>query len=469
MTLVNPAHLVHAINLYPGSGEYLYEVNPIILSGVAVNIHNGKTQPDVVLSIEHLKQTLPNLQYISIMVDWFATSLNAGEARIIPKVESNDTPAGWQVANYTRKTAEEMHYFSDGKITFGGTPTDRSIVELCGFLKNQGYKVMLSPILMVDDEALTKPWRGDITPKGKKDARQKDIEKFFKGPEGYNNFILHYANLEYNGIKLKTIIDSFVIGSELKGLTSVKVNEYLYPAIYQLKELANLVKIAVGPEVKLTYSANWGDEYHNANLDPLWCDSNIDWVGINAYFPLTNNSPQNQITYEAIKSGWTSGEGVDYYKDEEGNKPYTDQAWAWKNVEYWWGSAHSCWAPKMKPVIFTEYGFSSIDGTTNKPNFYYETGSGNAPIVNNKAQSLAIAASEIFFAEANARNKDFLPLNFLYVWDARPYPYFPNNCQAWSDCKNHQYSHAVNGKFTEIDVPQADLDIAGYGGEHLEL
>lgn len=77
----------------------------------------------------------------------------------------------------------------------------------------------------------------------------------------------------------------------------------------------------------------------------------------------------------------------------------------------------------MKPVIFTEYGFSSIDGTTNKPNFYYEPGSGNAPIANNAAQSLTIAASEVFFYESNAKNEDFLPWRFLYVWDARPYPF----------------------------------------------
>ncbi len=475
MPLVNPAHLVQAINLYPGSGEYVYEISQIVSDGDILNIHNDQRKTDALLSLEHLKQTIPNLKYISVMINWFATSLNAGEARVIPKVESNDKASIWQVANYTRKTAEEVHHFDNGEMTFGGTPTDRSIVELCSFLKNNGYKIMLSPILMVDDESLTKPWRGHITTMGKNSARQKDIEHFFKNQEGYNKFILHYANLEYNNIKLKDIIDSFIIGSELRSLTSIKVNEYLYPAIQQLKELASLVKLSVGKNVKLTYSANWGDEYHNFNLDQLWCDPNIDWVGISAYFPLTDNLSQDQITYNIIKNGWSSGEGIDYYKNEEGPQPYNDQAWAWKNVEYWWNSFHStgqtCWTPKMKPIIFTEYGFSSVDGTTNNPSLYYEPEFGTTPNANNNAQSLAITASEIFFMESNAKNENLLPWRFLYVWDVRPYPYFPNNCHFWSDCNSYKYSHAVNGKIgsTLIDIPNSDLNMIGSTYEHNDL
>lgn len=399
------------------------------------------------------------------MIDWFATSLNAGEARIIPKVESNDKKTEWKVAEYTRTTAEEMNHHPNGEITFGGTPTDKSIIELCSHLKSQGYKVMISPLLMVDDDSLTKPWRGFIAPTSKKKA-EKEIDLFFNGKQGYNKFIMHYASLEYNNVKLKDLIDSFSIGSELKGLTGHKVNEYLYPAIHHLKNLAQMVKKELGSDVKLTYSANWGDEYHNANMDALWCDHNIDWVGINAYFPITDNMPQEQITYDIVKNGWRSGEGIDYYKNGEIKESYTDQAWAWKNVEYWWDSYHmqdsTCWTPQMKPIIFTEYGFASINGATNHPSYYYNPTSGETPpTVNNYAQSLAITASEILFSQMNFQNNDFLPLRFLYVWDARPYPFFLNNCMFWSDCKMHQYSHAVNGKFVEVEVPQHELDMIG--------
>jgi hypothetical protein len=460
MTQINPANFIKAINLYPGSGEYVYEVNPVFSGEDAVNIHNDQGKADARLSIEQLKTVMPNLQYVSIMINWFASSLNAGEATILPKVESQDKEEAWQVGEYTRKSAPEMHYSNNGDITFGGTPTDKSVVELVTLLKEQGYKVMISPLLMVDDDSLSKPWRGYIAPMGKKTTKQKDIEHFFKSEHGYNKFVLHYAEL------LKGSIDSVVIGSELKGLTSAKINEYLYPAIGELKTLAALVRGVIGPDVKITYSANWGDEYHNSYLDPLWCDANIDWVGISAYFPLTDNLPQNEITYDKVKAGWTSGEGVDFYRQDGEKKAYTSQEWAWGNVEYWWSSFHhkgsTCWTPKMKPVILTEYGFPSIDGATNQPNFYYEpTGYDDHIKINNLAQSTAIAASEVYFAEANKHDSNFLPWNFLYVWDARPHPYFPNNCQYWSDCKKHSYGHAVNGKLVEVEVPQSDIDMLG--------
>lgn len=456
MSTLNPAHLVKSIHLYPGSGEYVYEINPVISGGIAINIRNDQNKPNVIVSLEQLKETMPNLEYVSIMVDWFSTSLNAGQARIVPKVESNDSDLEWKVGKYTRKTAEEMRFNNNGEITYGGTPTDRSIVELCKFLKEQGYNVMVFPLIMVDDESLSKPWRGFIDVKGKKSSWENSIDHFFKNEEGYNNFILHYANLEYNNIKLKDIIDSFVIGSELKTLSSIKVNEYSYPTIRNLKELAGLVKEVVGNQVKLTYSANWA-EYHSPHMDHLWCDHNIDWVGISAYFPLTDNLPQEQITFDIIKRGWSSGEGVNFYKDGEEKITFDDQDWAWKNVKHWWNSFHpgnTCWTPKQKPIIFTEYGFSSIDGTSNHPYFYYDANSNNLarPLPNNEAQSLAIAASEAFFSENNAQDSNFLPWSFLYAWDARPYPMFPNDCNYWSDCNQYPFSHSVNGKIDTITI-----------------
>lgn len=60
----------------------------------------------------------------------------------------------------------------------------------------------------------------------------------------------------------------------------------------------------------------------------------------------------------------------------------------------------------MKPIIFTEYCFASIDVTTNNPNFYYETNNEDTPKVNNHAQALAIYDSEMFFVESNSRNKN---------------------------------------------------------------
>ncbi|MCP5377673.1 MAG: hypothetical protein H6910_00945 [Rickettsiaceae bacterium] len=52
-----------------------------------------------------------------------------------------------------------------------------------------------------------KPWRGHLT------GATGEVERFFRKRGGYNEFILHYANL------VKDYADAFIIGSELIGLT----------------------------------------------------------------------------------------------------------------------------------------------------------------------------------------------------------------------------------------------------------
>src|SRR5690606_8982033 len=103
--------------------------------------------------------------------------------------------------------------------------------------------------------------------------------------------------------------------------TKVKDGGDNFPAVEALVDLAADVKDIVGSGVKVSYAADWS-EYHHAdggwyNLDPLWASPDIDFIGIDAYFPLTDE-PQAGITYEKIIDGWTSGEGYDwYYSDPE--------------------------------------------------------------------------------------------------------------------------------------------------------
>jgi hypothetical protein len=47
-------------------------------------------------------------------------------------------------------------------------------------------------------------------------------------------------------------------------------------------------------------------------LDALWADPNIDVVGIDAYFPLTD-APRAVHDKEAIAAGWAAGELIGYY------------------------------------------------------------------------------------------------------------------------------------------------------------
>nr|WP_084686965.1 glycoside hydrolase TIM-barrel-like domain-containing protein [Rickettsia tamurae] len=122
----------------------------------------------------------------------------------------------------------------------------------------------------------------------------------------------------------------------------------------------------VGSNVQVTYAADWSEYHHTSggwyNLDPLFASPYIDFVGIDAYFPLTS-SLSSQITKEEIMKGCRSDEGYDYYLDGNGNKQPLSAAYAWKNIGYWWENHHynpdgnrTAWEPKMK-----KYGLPSLD------------------------------------------------------------------------------------------------------------
>ncbi|WP_025999536.1 baseplate megatron protein TIM-barrel domain-containing protein [Rickettsia australis] len=149
-----------------------------------------------------------------------------------------------------------------------------------------------------------------------------------------------------------------IIGSELIGITSIKDSANNFLAVLELINLARLVKKILGSNVQVTYAADWSEYHHTSggwyNLDPLFASPYIDFVGIDAYFPLTN-SLSSQITKEEIMKGCHTGEGYDYYLDGNGNKQPLSAAYTWKNVDYWWKNHYynpdgkrTAWEPKMK-------------------------------------------------------------------------------------------------------------------------
>ena len=145
-----------------------------------------------------------------------------------------------------------------------------------------------------------------------------------------------------------------------------------------------------------------------------------------------------------------------FYTDEARTaKEVLNPQWAWKNIEYFWSNFHynkngskTSWIPKSKKIWFTEYGFPSVDCCTNQPNVFYSQGSFDSGfprmsqgIADFKAQRVAITATEEFW-----KNSPFVERLFLYTWDARPYPYFPNLKEVWSDYGVWKYGHFLNGK-----------------------
>jgi hypothetical protein len=482
---------VKSVMMIPGSGEFVYSPDVVQKFDVVedvngalhqtgekspVNQHSYQNKPDVEVSVEQMLDTLPNLEWVGLAVSWHGTSKDAGACEIFPKVEyyetqATTTPLQWSVAGYTRNTAELVLSFSDGSPTYGGTPSDKSVVDICKYLKSKGLNVMLLPFLQVDTTEdipgeENKPWRGRITPDS-----SADVDSFFTRTNGYNRFIRHYSQLSVGADALKDYIDAFMIGSEMVALTGYDSGSNTYPAIAHFKTLAANVQTDLGGGPLVSYAADWS-EYHSTNgyynLDPLWTDSNIDFVAIDAYFPITPDLPQSQITEEKIKEYWEKGEGWDYYyTDADARTGLTsyggDATFAWKNVEHWWNSAHynpgnvaTGWTAKQKPVWFTEYGFPSVDACANQPNVFYDPRSVESFFprrsrgrIDYQAQREAVNATEDYLEARNAEsgNADLIPRRFLWTWDARPFPFFPDLRNTWADYLLYPTGHWVSGKF----------------------
>ena len=496
-TLKKPFDLedkIKDITLIPGAGENVYDtvvqekqygqqdvMGNFVQGGKVLkqNLNNLNNKADVLVALDNLKATLPNVEWVSVVLNWFSDSVDPAVSVIKPAAEFNSqgarvTPDDWAVAGFNRNNAHVILTFPDGSPTYGGTPTDKSIIRLCQELKSRGYKVLFYPMVQVDTITPTaKPWRGRITPTNATDAAG-----FFTRTNGYNAFINWYANLQVGGVYLKNNIDAFMIASELVGLTQYMSSAGVFPAVTELRNLAASVKTAVGAGVKVMYGADWS-EYHSTggwyNLDPLWADSNIDVVAIDCYFPLTPDLPQTQIDYAAVYAGWTKDEGWDYFWD--GTRTiktfYSGATYAWKNVKNWWNSTHTnpnatttAWTAKMKPVWFSELGFPSVDGCANQPNVFIDPDSvesfyprGSRGRVDFLAQRTALDASIDYLNTQNALEANFVPRKFIWTWDARPFPFFPDLGSVWADGGNWKTGHWIQGKLGLSSLGQIVADL----------
>lgn len=498
-TLKKPFDLedkIKDITLIPGAGEYVYDtvvqekqfgqqdVGGNFVQGGKVtklNQNNLSSKADTLVALDNLEATLPNIEWVSVVVNWFGDTLDPSVMVIKPAVEFNSqgarvTPDEWEVAGFNRDTAHQILKFPDDSPTYGGTPTDKSIVRICQELKARGYNVLFYPMLQVDTiTPQSKPWRGRITP-----ASTGDVTSFFTSGSGYNNFIMHYANLNVGGVLLKNNIDAFMIGSELVGLTTFMASAGVFPAVTELKSLAASVKSAVGGGVKVAYGGDWS-EYHSTNgwyhLDPLWSDSNIDFVAIDCYVPLTPDLPQAQIDYQKVYDGWTQDEGWDYFYADSVNRTgltlYGSPTYAWKNFKHWWNSTHTnpdasgtAWTAKMKPLWFSEFGFPSVDCCANQPNvfvdpdsvesFYPRESRGRVDFL---AQRTALDASIDYLTAENGTEANLFVRKFLWTWDARPFPFWPDLTSVWADAGNWKTGHWVQGKLGLSNLGQIVADL----------
>lgn len=69
--------------------------------------------------------------------------------------------------------------------------------------------------------------------------------------------VLHYAAL----VAQAGGVDAFLIGSELRGLTSLRDHNDAFPFVEELVRLAADVRAVVGSATKLTYGADWSEYF----------------------------------------------------------------------------------------------------------------------------------------------------------------------------------------------------------------
>lgn len=479
--LITAENLITGVTLIPGAGEFVYDTeiqqkiegdeseNGFIQRGYRqyINNHTVHSKANVVIALDDMQESLPNLKWVAPVVSWFATSENLNSCIISPGVENQDlirtTPKEWQVAGKTRYDAHCIGR-NDGKPRYGGTPADSSVINMLHDLRKRGLKVMLYPMVFID--ASHKPWRGRLT------GTSEEVQKFFNKENGYNQFIRHYAELS------KGLVDAFIIGSELIGLTKVMNEDKAFPAVDELIKLAKEVKVILGEEVIVTYAADWSEYHHTDggwyNLDPLWACDAIDVVGIDAYFPLTDGSTNKDLITKAI-AGWDSGEGYDfYYKDEARNKRASlSPAYAIKNITWWWENYHynpdgtlTDWRPKGKKIWFTEYGFPSVDGATNQPNVFYnpESSESSFPRGSNGKVDFAAQRAGIIATELRWRDSIMVDNKFVWTWDARPYPEWPDYLDVWADGGCWLRGHWLQGKLGISELGQVIADLCCRAG-----
>lgn len=559
------AQKIRGVDLIPGATEFGYQ--PALhasFPGPGATVQENRSQSwaatDWKGSLDALQALCPNLQSVALVVAWFGDDLRMGQCTIAPRVDNvfknaNILSPDWSVAGLSRAGARLVSQ-TDGVAAFGGTPSDASVVAAIADLKARGLSVVLYPFVMMDipaDNELEDPWTGaaaqpaypwrgrivcdpapgrpgsaDATP-----AAASQIANFFGSPTpspsewSYRRFILHCADL----CQTAGGVDGFLVGLEMVALTRVRSASGVYPAAAALAALAGDVKGKLGAATKVSYAADWteygahvidGGAEVRFPLDTVWSSPSIDFVGIDAYWPLSDwrDGPHldaaeagdiYDLAYLTRRIG--AGEAYDwFYADDDAREaqsrtPITDGAYAkpWtfrpKDLVGWWSSAHvervggaelaaTAWTPRSKPIWLVETGCPAVDRGANAPNVFPDFKSSEAGLPHfsrgfrdDLMQARFIEATLARFdAAMPGFDADWNPQSPIYggpmvdvgrihfwAWDARPFPAFPDVSELWADAPNWETGHWLNGRLegmpldrlvTALAAPAIDAGVA---------
>ena len=590
--------LTRAVTMIPASGEFVYATDGIRkgLAGNqgAENLNALSDTADMVVALDRLQAMSPSVESVSLVVAWFGDDLRAGACQIRPGVELASkitTPQTWSVNGVSRAAAHLVSRDDQDRPVYGGTPADFAVVQAIREMKARGLRVTFYPFILMDvppgntlpnpyseNAAETGqpafPWRGRITCSpaavyagsvDKTTAAEAQVAAFFGNASpsdfvvsgesvswigapddwGLRRMVLHYAHL----CAAAGGVDAFLIGSEMRGLTTIRDSATTYPTVQAFRELAADVRSILGPSTKISYAADWSeyfghhpqdDEAGSAtgssdppngdvffHLDPLWADGNVDFIGIDNYMAVSDW--RDGFEHLDAQEGWPAihdraylqgniagGEGYDWFYASDADRaaqvrtPVTDGAhgkpWVFrtKDLRSWWSNLHfdrpggveagtpTAWVPQSKPIRFTELGCPAIDRGTNQPNVFFDPKSSESAVPyfsrgwrDDAIQRAYLEATYLYWGEAanNPTSSVYggpmldVPECAAWTWDARPYPFFPELTDVWTDGANWRLGHWLTGRLGAVSLaalvrhlclraglPESRIDVTGLWG-----
>ena len=238
--------------------------------------------------------------------------VTAKELESIKKLNINwisQTPFAWQ--ENPQSPLIRLNTGSD-RVWWG--ESDQGIKETTRLARAAGIKTMLKPHLWIHQS-----WPGDV---------QMESDSLWQAWfDQYRHFILHYARLAE-----ESQIEILCIGTELYHATS-------HEAAWR-KLIQNIRAIYHG---QITYAANFTQEYEEIKF---W--DALDFIGVQAYFPLSGNS---NPTVEEMVANWSA---------------------PLQSLEELAGRY-------QRPVIFTEIGYRSTADAAIEPWRWPQENPGNSP------------------------------------------------------------------------------------------
>lgn len=248
---------------------------------------------------------------------------------------------------------------------------DEGVIALVSYAHERNIEVMIKPQIWLMGGGFT----------GHFDLSSESEWQAFE--TSYYDYIIHFAKLADS---LQCGV--YCIGTEFARFAEVR------PAFWDL--LIDSVRNNFSGEI--TYAANW-DNYQRI---PFW--QKLDFVGVDAYFPLTTITDTPSVA--SCKEGW---------------QPHLASMEAFQQQT-------------NKPIVFTEYGYRSVDNCAEEP--WNSDHSGN---VNLAAQQNAYQALfETFW------HQSWFQGGFLWKW-------FPDHSSAGGNTNNR---FTPQNKPVENDITQ---------------